>query len=164
MDHLTAQSIFKEIQDRPYRLSVVPDDHAQNCFFKNIELIQQLGILGYTVRGRLADTYWNPEIFPKEILDLQPDTMPDKHFYAEIFLDNEWRILDPSFQPSLEQYGFVIGSWDNGESCFPLTKIYTQEEEIAFQKKWSEPAYINQVYQNSEKFWKALDHWFSKRS
>lgn len=160
MDHSLAISVFKEIQARPYRTSLSPNEPADNCYFKGIELLQKLGTLGYTVRGRVADTYWDENIFPKEIIDLEPQGFPDTHFFVEIFLGDQWRVIDPSFQPSLEQYGLTIGSWENGKSCFPLTKIYTQEESITYQKKWFSESFQRKIYEMRRPFWVALNQWF----
>jgi hypothetical protein len=161
MDHSRAQNLFKEIQSRPYSLSLSADEASNNCFFKGSELLQQLGIMGYTVRGRVAETYWDPKIFGKEITSLLPENMLVTHFYTEIFLDDKWRILDPSFQPSLASKGLTIGSWENGLSCFPIAKLYTQEESLAYQAQWFEQEYQDKFFLDGNDCWKALKKWFS---
>ena len=57
MDHSAAIAIFKEIQARPYQVSTEYDTPSNNCYYKCMELIQRLGLLGYTVRARIAETY-----------------------------------------------------------------------------------------------------------
>jgi len=161
MDHFQAQEIFLEIQARPYNISVYPEGSSNNFFDKGIELLQRLAILGYTVRGRVAETTWKTKPIPENISDLLPDDILTTHFYTEIFLDNKWRIIDPSFQPSLEKYGLTIGSWENGKSCFPLTKIYSQEESIAYQKQWFDKEYQKDFFERGGACWFALNKWFS---
>ncbi len=163
MDHSLAEEIFLEIQARPYSLSLKEGEPCNNCYFKGIELLQKLGILGYTVRGRGAETYWDEKVFSKKITSLLPDDFLITHFYVEIYLDNEWRILDPSFQPSLEKYGLVIGSWENGKNCFPLTKIYSQEEFLAYQKEWFNEVYQKDFFERGKPCWEALNKWFSDK-
>ncbi len=163
MDHALAREIFLEIQARPYGLSLSSGEPCNNCYFKGIELLQKLGVLGYTVRGCGGEIYWDEEIFSKEITSLLPDDFLITHFFTEIFIDNEWRILDPSFQPSLEKYGLTVGSWENGTSCFPLTKIYTQEEFLAYQKMWFDPNYQKDFFERGGPCWEALNNWFSDK-
>lgn len=160
MNHSKAIEIFKEIQARPYRIPRTIDEKAQNCYFKGIELLQRLGVFGYTVRGRVGETYWDKAIIPADILDLIPGDIPSTHFFVEIYLDGVWRALDPSFQPSLEQYGFTIGSWENGKLCFPITKLYTQEESLAYQDQWFDPDYQRDFFTRSAPAWIALDQYF----
>lgn len=163
MDHSWAKDIFLEIQARPYScLAETPEAPCNNCFYKGRELIQRLAILGYAVRGRVGETTWHAGNIPKYISDLLPKDMLVTHFYPEIFLDNKWRIIDPSFQPSLEKYDLTIGSWENGKSCFPLQKIYTQEESIAYQKMWFNPEYQKEFFERGGKCWTALNTWFNE--
>lgn len=163
MDDSWAKNIFLEIQERPYDcLPLTPNDDCNNCFYKGRELIQRLAILGYTVRGRVAETTWHTDIIPTEISNLLPKNILVTHFYTEIYQDGKWRIIDPSFQPSLEKYGFTIGSWDNGESCFPLIKIYSQEESIAYQKMWFNEDYQKEFFGKGGACWKALNEWFAE--
>lgn len=162
MDHSRAIKAFEEIQARPYRIGVKPEDKAQNCFFKGIELLQRLGIMGYTVRGRVGETYWDKNIVPSEIVNLLPDDILTTHFFVEAHIDNEWRVLDPSFQPELARIGFTIGSWENGKHCFPITKLYSQEESLAYQEKWFDPAYQDDFFGRGGACWKALDAWFAE--
>ncbi len=161
MDHSKAITIFEEIQARPYSLSLKSGNPCNNCYYKGVELLQKLGEIGYTVRGRGGVTYWDEAIFGKEILSLFPDDLMTTHFYTEIFLNDKWRIIDPSFQPSLEQYGLTIGSWENGKSCFPLTKIFTQEELHEYLKDWLDTDYQNDFFERGRPAWVALNQWFA---
>jgi len=163
MDHSKAISIFKEIQSRPYSLSLDAGEVSNNCYFKGIELLKRLGELGYAVRGRGGETFWDENIFGREITDLIPDDFLITHFYIEIYLDTEWRILDPSYQPSLEKYGLTIGSWENGESCFPLTKIYSQDDFLAYQNEWYDKSYQHDFFERGRPAWEALNAWFAEK-
>lgn len=164
MDHSQAIEIFKEIQARPYDLSLEAGESCNNCYFKGIELLQKLGELGYAVRGRGGVTYWDENIFGKEITDLIPTDFMITHFFMEIYLDNEWRILDPSYQTTLEKYGLTTGSWQNGKSCFPLTKIFTQEEFHDYLKIWRNQEYQNDFFKRGRPAWEALNVWFAERA
>lgn len=162
MNHDWAKEVFLDIQARPYTLSTQAGEESNNCYFKGIELLQRLGIMGYTVRGRVGETYWDPAVFSKEIVDLMPPDILTTHFYTEILLDNSWRILDPSFQPSLVKYGLTIGSWDGGECCFPITKLYFHAESIQYQKQWFDHDYQKDFFDRGGPCWRALNEWFLK--
>ena len=160
MDHSQAIEIFEEIQARPFNVSLVSGEPSNNCYFKGIELLQRLGEMGYAVRGRCGESYWDGSIFGKEIIDLIPENLMTTHFYVEIYLDDSWHILDTSFQPSLEKYGLTIGAWENGKSCFPITQLYTQEEYQEYRKDWFDEAYQKAFFERGLPLWKALNEWF----
>lgn len=164
MNHSRAEKLFKEIQARPYRLGIKPEDERQDCFFKNIELLQNLGRMGYAVRGRVGETYWDPQIVPQEIVNLLPKDLLVTHFFVEVCVDDAWRVVDPSFQPSLAQYGFTIGAWEGGQPCFPITKLYSQEESLAYQDMWFSEGYQKDFFERGGPCWQALDAWFEKIS
>ena len=163
MDHSRAKEVFLEIQSRPYSMSLQSRQPSNNCYYKGIELLQRLGVLGYAVRGRVGETYWDPKIVPAEILDLLPADILVTHFFVEALVEGQWRIVDPSFQPALSKYGFTTGSWDGAAvSCFPITKLYSQEESLAYQKIWGSPEYQNDFFTRAGPCWQALDVWFTK--
>ena len=164
MDHSRARNLFLEIQSRPYRLSIQAHSSSQNCFFKGIELLQKLGIMGYTVRGRVGETYWDPNVFPAEILVLFPQDILHTHFFVEAHINGKWRLLDASLQPSLAKYGFTIGSWESGGCCFPITRLYTQKEALAYQEIWKDHEYQRAFFERGKEGWAALDNWFAERS
>jgi hypothetical protein len=163
MDHTRAKQIFTEIQSKPYSLSLAPGVPANNCYYKGVELLQRLGVLGYAVRGRVGETYWETSIIPADIIGLLPPDILVTHFYPEILIDGTWRIIDPTFQPALAKYGFIIGAWEGTPApCFPITKLYTQEESIAYQEQWFDPAYQQNFFARGAACWKALNQWFSQ--
>jgi len=160
MQHELAKNLFKEIQSRPFSISLSPDIPCNNCFYKNVELMQKLGIMGYAVRGRIGETYWDPKIIPKNIVDLLPEDILVTHFWIEIQEDGVWRPLDTTLQPELEEYGFTIGTWDNGKIAFPITKLYSQQESIEYQQQCSSIEYQRDFFERGGPCWKALNEWF----
>ncbi len=163
MDHSEAIAVFEEIQARPFNVSLVSGEPSNNCYFKGIELLQRIGEMGYAVRGRCGESYWDENIFGKNVIDLIPENLMTTHFYVEIYLNDEWRILDTSFQPSLAKYSLNIGSWENGTSCFPITKLYTQEEYQVYRQNWFDKEYQKDFFERGLPLWKALNIWFSER-
>lgn len=163
MDHTRAQQIFEEIQARPYGLSLAPNVPSNNCYYKGVELLQRLGVLGYAVRGRVGETFWDKNLIPEHVVNLILADLLTTHFYVEVMVDNEWRIVDPSFQPNLAKYGFYIGAWEGTpRSCFEITKLYTQEESIAYQEQWFNPDYADDFFKRGGQAWSALNTFFQE--
>ncbi len=165
MNHSRARQIFEEIQARPYSLSPAPNIPSNNCYYKGTELIQRLGGIGYTLRGRCGETYWDPQIIPEDIVNLLPKDIQVTHFFPEVLIDGVWRIIDPTFQPSLAKYGFTIGAWEGtSKPCFPITKLYSHEKQLAYCDEWFAPDYARDFFERGGPCWKALDAWFAERA
>jgi hypothetical protein len=162
MDHSLAKTIFEEIRERPYSVSESADSVCNNCYYKGMELLQRLGALGYIVRGRLGETYWDSKIIPQEIVDLYPTEFPCLHFFVEINDNEIWRYLDPSIESGLAKYGFPVADWDGSNApCFPITKLYSQEEVLRFFKTWEDPAYVSAYFDRASPFFIRFNQWLN---
>jgi hypothetical protein len=159
MDHTTLQQIFDEIRNRPYAWSVAPGEPSNNCYFKGIELLQRLGILGYAVRGRIGETFLDERV-PQEIRRLYPTDIPLTHFWIEVDIDGAWRAMDPSYDPPLASVGFQVNEWNSGKTCFEITRTYTQEESLAYQAEWSKPECAQQYFKAIAPCAHALNKWY----
>jgi hypothetical protein len=161
MSHLPAKNIFEEIRNRPYAWSTSLGEPANNCYFKGIELLQRLGVLGYAVRGRVGETYLDEKI-PFEIRNLYPIQFLLTHFWVEVQIEGKWIILDSSYDPPLARSGFVVNEWDSGRTCFDITKTYTQEEAIRCQAEWSDFEYCKSYFESIAPCASALNSWLSE--
>lgn len=161
MNHAAAKQIFDEIRARPYGVSTESGVRAENCYFKGTELLQRLGTLGYAVRGCVGETYWDPKLFPADVLALEPREFQTTHFWCEALLDDTWKALDPSFDPPLAAHGFTVAEFGDGHLCFPVTKHLTHEENIAYQAVWSDPDHASRYYDASLPFLQALNMFFA---
>ncbi|PZP38905.1 MAG: hypothetical protein DI585_05935 [Pseudomonas fluorescens] len=161
-NHATAREIFAEIQSRPFCVPVHLGDPSHNCYIKGLELLQRLGALGYTVRGRIGETVWPKGVVPAEIISLWPQSETVTHFYVEVLIDDKWKILDPTIQPSMASTGFPIGSWDNNTVCFPITKLYTQEENIAYHAEWENQQLQRRYFNSAHDFLVAFNGWLAR--
>jgi hypothetical protein len=104
MNHSAARRIFEEIRNRPYAWSIAPGESAHNCYFKGVELLQRLGILGYAVRGRVGETYLDERV-PEEIKKLYPPEVLLTHFWVEVQLDGTWQpVMIESYSPSSRDF------------------------------------------------------------
>lgn len=159
MDHKAAKAIFEDIRNRPYAWSTVPGESADNCYFKGVDLLKGLGVLGYSVRGRIGDTYLDDKV-SAEIKGLYPSTFPLTHFWVEVHLEDQWRALDPSYDPPLARAGFLVNEWDSNRTCFDITRIYTQEESIAYQNVWQDSEYVHKYFEAIAPCAAALNKWY----
>lgn len=160
MMHARARAIFEEIRSRPYAVSEKLGVSAPNCYFKGTELLWRLGALGYAVRGRVGETYWNEALIPSSIVCLYPRQFLVTHFYVEALIDAEWRLLDTSFDPGLEKLGFRVATWEGSNTpCFEITKLYTQQEQESYEEMWGDPEYATQYFEKAGPFLCALNVW-----
>jgi len=111
------------------------------------------------VRGRVGETYLDEQI-PLEVRNLYPANIPLTHFWAEIEIENNWRILDASYDPELAKVGFIVNEWDSNRTCFEITKAYTHEEIIEYQTKWSDPECARSYFEAIGQCATALNNWF----
>ena len=160
MKHQVALEIFNEIRDRPFAMATAPDTYANNCYFKGIELIQKLGVLGYTVRGRLGETFLD-SIIPEEIRLLYPFDIPLVHFWAEIKIDGRWLTLDASYDKGLKKLGFPVTEFSSDRTCFDITKYYSHEEIISYYKKWSNPENTRRIFESIVPCAMAFNNWLN---
>jgi len=124
MDHSHLEKIYNEIKEEPYLVSTEPNVEAPNCYFKGLKFLKNATELGYLARGRVADIDWNNSPTPKEITNLIPSDIQEKHFYVEIMIDDKWRTLDPSMDSKSEKLGFRAVSFEGDDrTCFDLHKI-----------------------------------------
>lgn len=159
MEHQAARAIFEEIRNRPYAWSTELGKPANNCYFKGIELLQRLGIIGYTVRGRTGETYLDNKI-PEQIRALYRPEFQLTHFWVEVLLGDIWYALDASYDPGLASAGFDVNDWDSNRICFQITKTYTQEEAIAYQAVWTNPEYAQSYFKAIAPCANALNLWY----
>ena len=161
MQHDVAKNVFERIREQPYLVSTEQGQVAPNCFFKGCQLINDLSVLGYGVRGRTAEMDWTRTPLPTEITDLILDDVLQLHFYPEVLIDGEWRILDPSIDPETAKLGFKMVEFENeeGKCCFATSNVCSLEEQIVMFNKISEPAYLEHYFSRSRLFLEAINKW-----
>ncbi len=160
MNHDVAKKVFERIRNQPYLVTTEQGEVAPNCFFKGCQLIHELSILGYGVRGRTAEMDWTRTPLPLEILDLIPDDILQLHFFPEVLIENEWRMLDPSIDPATARIGFHMNEFDKRkQECFKLTKVYELEEQIVVFNRISQPSYQKHYFERTRPFLLAVNAW-----
>ena len=161
MYHEAAKAIFCEIRNRPYAWSTTYGLPANNCYFKGTELLQRLGAIGYTVRGKVRETYLDEKI-PTEIKNQYPSQFLLTHFWVEVFLENMWHTLDASYDPGLQRIGFIVNGWESNQTCFDITKVCTQEETVSYAVEWHSEEYAQRYFSAIYPCATSLNAWFEK--
>ncbi len=160
-----ARTIFETIRDEPYALRRATDDRPRNCFYKGLDLIEQLSKLGYGVRGRIGEMDWSKTPAPQSVLALLPNDILSTHFYIEVFRDGTWQLFDPSWEVSMgDKLGVPVSTWDGpNESGFAITKVYTLEEQTAYyEEKMGNPARVQEDLERLMPFFTAFNAWLDE--
>lgn len=157
------KAIYADIRDIPYQLGMAPGDNAPNCLTKGLMLIEKLAMNGLTVRGRIGEFDWATTPFPAEVVKLWPQDIAATHFFVEVFEDNTWRPLDPSWDAGLAKAGFPLSDW-NGTHCpgIQLTRIYSLEEHAAYLDIWTDPTRTADYYARATPFLTAASAWLKQ--
>lgn len=156
-----AQKIFEEIRDRPFRTALYPEK-ANNCYFKSSELIQKLTDLGFSMRGRLGEVDWADTPCPPEILKLLPEDAVETHFFPEIRVDGEWKILDPTWNKSFAvKFNLPYSEFNReNESCFKIHRLYDLEEQAAYVWTFLNDQQAADIYiKKARPFLSAINEW-----
>lgn len=124
------RGIFEEVRARPYGVSVRVGEAANNCFFKNKELLERLGVLGLGVRGVVGEMDWAATPLPRALVALEDKTHVSTHFWLQVWDGAGWRDVDASMHPAMAQHGWTVGSWEGGEVCFGIPNA------IRWRSKW----------------------------
>lgn len=158
---IEAPAIFEKIRDLPYRVATsARDTNAFNCVYKNGKLIEQLGILGHTVRGRIGEMRWQDTPLPANIIALYPSDITATHFFAEMEVDGTWYPLDASWDKDLHKAGFPLCTWHNMQApALPLVRVYDFHEQAQCLQYWSDQNNIDDYFNRARDFLNAFNHW-----
>lgn len=160
-----AKQIFEEIRDRPYRGAIYPEK-AWNCYHKGTELLGKLAILGFPVRARIVEIDWQDTPVPKNILALIPEGSYETHFHVEIFMDDEWKLLDPSWNKSFaKKFNLPYSKFGaDNESCFKIINVLDEQKQAYhYTSHWLHQRDTNTEYFYAyKKFIVALNKWLEE--
>ncbi len=163
MDHTLAKTIFERIRAQPYQVPTKAGEITPQCATKSYELVGELAMLGYTVRIRIAEMDWYDSPIPREIIDLHPKDRPITHYYPEVLIDGDWRLIDPSVDPELAEKGFrMVGFEGDLRSCFTLTRIYAPDEQLAFASLWEDEDFIIRYFEDVGPFLRGVSRWITE--
>lgn len=161
MAHELAQKIFETIRSEPYRVSTEPGVLAANCYFKGIRLITELSQLGYPVKACVGEMDWSKSPLPQEIIELRSKKHQlGQHFWVSIFIDDEWRMIDPSIDPKTAELGFrMVDFTGDTRTCFEVTKTFSQKEQMDNYQVFQDKFFTDEYFEHNRLFFRAVNEW-----
>lgn len=155
-------SSFNSIRDIPYRIALKWGEEDNCCSGKHEKLFNLLTKQGYKVRYRVCVFFWSSSNLPKELKKI-PHDGDCTHTYLEIYLDDNWKILDATWDSGLKNL-FHINEWD-GKSDTELAvkpiKTFTSERSLEIVKN-QDASCIKKDLKINGKFYKAFNEWLDK--
>lgn len=112
--------IFEDIRDIPFRIPLASDEPNCDCTGKSILLKKQLEKIGVEARFGVCWFYWDDLKLPEEISSI-PHDKDCTHTFVEIFMDNRWIKLDPSWDIALG-VKFTIAHFDGSRDTALMVK------------------------------------------
>lgn len=104
---------FTFVRDIPYAVGIsgpaeVIARNAGDCAGKNRLLAELLATLG--VRSRGVTMRYRLPAFPEEVCAIP--SRCDYHHTMEYFIEENWVLADPTYDPPLAKLGFTVTDWD----------------------------------------------------
>lgn len=159
---MNSVSIFNSIRDVPYRISLKWDEEDNCCSGKHAKLLALLTKHGYRARYRVCVFLWSSLNLPEE-LEKIPHDDDCTHTYLEIHLNNEWKILDATWDSGLRNI-FHVNEWDgksDTEIAVKQTKIFTPEKSLEIVNNQNKEL-IEKDLKINGKFYEAFNEWLEK--
>ena len=151
---------FYKIRDVPYRIPLSLEEPDDCCSGKSSRLFKIFTEVGYDVRYRVCTFLWSDMNLSRE-LRIIPHEDECTHSYLEVKIENEWKIVDATWDKSLQGL-FTINNWDGKSDTIvavPVRKCFSTEESTKImQESLTEQTIIDDLKKNG-KFYKAFNKW-----
>ena len=155
-------SLFNSIRDTPYKIPLKWGEEDNCCSGKHEKLFKLLKKHGYKVRYRVCVFLWSSLNLPPELVKI-PHEDDCTHTYLEIFLDNDWKTLDATWDSKLRKL-FHINEWDgksNTETAVKPTKNFSPQKSLEIMNNQNENT-IKKDLEINGKFYKAFNEWLEE--
>jgi hypothetical protein len=153
--------IFNSIRDIPYRIPLSPDEEDNCCNGKHKKLFSLLKKAGHQARYRVCTFLWSSLNLPPELMKISHDDQAI-HVYVELFLNNQWLVLDATWDIGLKKF-FPINEWDarsNTEIAVKPIETFSLEKSAEIMNN-QDKNYIH-LESNDHKFSQAFNDWLNK--
>jgi hypothetical protein len=150
---------FNKERDIPYRIPLSATEADNCCSGKTRRLKHILENSGYPTRYRVCKFKWSQLDLPTELTDI-PHEDDCTHAYLEVLLDNEWVILDPTWDTKLKHM-FNFNEWDgrsNTEIAVESLETYSPEESLQIMEDEDTTEIERDLTINGE-FYKEYNNW-----
>ena len=164
---MTSIEIFNQVRDIPYRIPLYLDEpegeHGGSCLYKVEVLKKLLEAEGLECRYRIGTFLWSQLNLPEEVMQAEHNDRGE-HVWLEGFINNNWIILDPSWDIGLVKI-FSINSWDGISDTnlavkpIEILDVNTSADIMNFDNY--EEAFLEDLLINGE-FYKSLNIYFDQ--
>jgi hypothetical protein len=162
MNHAYLEKIYNELCEEPYLISTELGVEAPNCYFKGLKFLKAATELGYMARGCVADITWDVPAVPENIRNLISKDVQERHFYIEIIIDGEKRILDPSIDSKTAEFAFRQVPFEGDQrTCFDLGYQYSDVEQIKLFENMNENNSMQEYFEKMNPFLTAFNDWIA---
>jgi len=162
MDKTALVNLFKTIRDILYKIPLDYEEEDNCCSGKSSKLFNILKINGYKVRYRVCVFLWDDLPLPEDVKKI-PHDKDCTHTYVEIFLRDEWKVIDLTWDKGLKSI-FHINEWD-GESSTEIAvrpiKIFTPSKSLSIVSNQTKEIINDDLGRNRE-FYKAFNEWLNR--
>jgi len=163
MKNINLVKEFKKIRDISYKIPLSLMDSDDSCSGKHISLFKKIREAGYNVRYKVCTFLWSDLNLP-ENLKIIPHENECTHSYLEVKIGNKWKIVDATWDKSLEGL-LPVNDWDGKSDtvvAVPVQKCFSPEKSAKImQKSLEEQSIIDDLKKNGD-FYKAFNEWLEK--
>ncbi len=157
--------IFNQIRDTPYRIPLSLEETNYCCSGKSIILKNKLESLGYKARFAVGSFLWSCLSLP-EVINNIPHDSDSTHSWAEVYINNHWIKLDPSWDKELSSI-FTISEFDGQHDTKLAVKIEDffspeKSDEIMNNQGVEADKLVTEDLDRNGTFYEALNSYFIK--
>lgn len=147
----------------PYRIPLTLRENDVCCSGKHKLLKRLLEKQGLEVRYRICTFLWSSINLPKKVSGVQHDDN-STHIWLESFINNEWIIVDATWDSSLKNI-FYVNEWDGKSNTEPAVKpieIFSPQKSADIMNIEDDEDILNDLKRNGE-FYKAFNDWLEEQ-
>lgn len=157
---MDVKALFESERDIPYRIALSQNERNDSCAGKNLRLKEALLKAGLDVRYRICYFNWSTLDLPKHLQD-QIGKDEGTHLYLEVKLENEWEIVDVSWDKRLSSV-LPVNEWGQKmEIAVTPTKIMSPEEGEEYLSSLTDEDASKDLEINGT-FYQALNTWLEE--
>lgn len=154
---------FKEIRDIPYKIPLSLQESDTSCSGKSKRLLKIFQESEYEARYRVCAFSWNDLKLSEELRAI-PHENECTHVYLEVKIEGEWRIVDATWDMSLEGL-LPVNEWGGKiemVSAVPIRKCFSLEESAKIMQESSNKQVFVDDMQKNGKFYQAFNEWLEE--
>lgn len=150
---------FREIRDIKYQIPLKSEEPDSCCSGKMKLFKEWLDNNNYISKYRVCGFKWSDLKLPQKISRISHQD-ESTHVYLEVYLDNQWVDVDPTWDSGLEGI-LPVNDWEGKSNCevaVPVLNKYSDQESAQIMKSSFD---IEDIQTNGE-FYKAFNDYLEQ--